>query len=168
MLSTEQKTRPVRKGRTTLAVLLAMPALALAAPQHQATVRTDVQAAQMQGLEPKLEKGFSRKNKNTIYVDCSSPTAKVKSIASGLNLLGDVRPAVVLITGTCHENVSISGLDRITLQGNPTATIDGGSDPGLGAVVISDSESIELIGLTTSPMWSVTRNFRPLVSLQRT
>lgn len=131
-----------------LALATAVPALIAAAPQRQSDSRTDRQAAQMQALEPKGDKGFSHKNRSAVYVDCSNPSAKVKTIAAGLSLLGDVRPASLFITGICHENVTISGLDRLTLQGNPTATIDGGTDPNLGTVVISDSQSIELISLT--------------------
>src|SRR5215470_6392063 len=83
-----------------------------------------------------------------IRVDCGNPTARVKSIAGGLQLLGNLHPAVLLISGTCHENVVIQGLNGITLQGNPTATIDGGSDPNVGTVAIVGSLNISLNNLT--------------------
>lgn len=84
----------------------------------------------------------------TIRVECGNPTARVKTIAAGLQLLGNLHPAVLLISGTCHENVVILGLNGITLQGNPTATIDGGSDPNSDTVEISGSLNIALNNLT--------------------
>jgi len=83
-----------------------------------------------------------------ISVNCGNQRAKVKTIADGLKLLGNVRPAVLLISGTCHENVIIAGLDRITLQGNPTATIDGGSDPNFSTLFIAGSRNVQLTSLT--------------------
>ncbi len=86
--------------------------------------------------------------RTTVAVDCSNPRARVRTIADGLRMLGDSRPAVLLVSGTCHENVTIQGLDRITLQGNPVAAIDGGSDPSLGTVELIDAASIDLVDLT--------------------
>jgi hypothetical protein len=83
-----------------------------------------------------------------IRVDCGSSTAKVKTIAAGLNLLGNLHPAVLLLSGTCHEDVLIEGLADITLQGNPTATIDGGTDPNTATVLILGSQNIALNNLT--------------------
>jgi len=55
---------------------------------------------------------------------------------------------VLLISGICEENVAIVSLDRITLQGDPTATIDGGGDSNVGTVEIADSQSVVLSNLT--------------------
>ncbi len=86
--------------------------------------------------------------RTTVTVDCSNPRAPVRTIADGLRMLGDSRPAVLLVSGTCRENVTIQGLDRITLRGNPLATIDGGLDPAFGTVEIVDAASIDLVDLT--------------------
>ena len=86
--------------------------------------------------------------RKTVVVECSNPSARVKTVAVGLRMLGDTRPAALLVSGTCRENVTIQGLDRITLQGNPTATIHGGSDPNLGTVELVDAVSIDLVDLT--------------------
>jgi len=83
-----------------------------------------------------------------IPVNCGNQEANVKTVADGLKLLGNARPAVLLISGTCHENVIITSLDRITLEGNPTATIDGGSDPNVSTVFIADSRNVQLTSLT--------------------
>src|SRR5262249_30111490 len=114
----------------------------------QSDVRANRASQALESREAKVDRAHSHKNKGTIYVDCSNPAAKVKTITVGLTLLGDVRPAVLLISGTCHENVVITSLDRITLQGNPTATVDGGNDPNVGTVEIADSQDISLVNLT--------------------
>jgi parallel beta helix pectate lyase-like protein len=82
-----------------------------------------------------------------IHVDCSNVAAKVHTIADGLKAIGDAGPSVLLVSGTCRENVVIEGLDRVTIQGNPTATLDGGADPSAVALTISDSRSIQLTSL---------------------
>jgi hypothetical protein len=110
--------------------------------------RAEQASAAIDAKEANRSSVHSKKIKSRINVDCSNPIAKVKTIADGLNRLGDERPAELLISGTCHENVVIQSLDRITLQGNPTATIDGGSDPNVGTVEIGDSQSVELNYLT--------------------
>jgi hypothetical protein len=83
-----------------------------------------------------------------IPVQCGSPTAPVKSITDALKRLGNFHPAVLLISGTCRENVTIQGLEDITLQGNPTATIDGSGNPDVGTFEIIASRNITLSNLT--------------------
>ena len=116
--------------------------------QHVTASGVDRTSKAIDTREAKQSESHAHKNKITINVDCGNPSAKVKTINSGLSLLGDTRPAILLISGTCHENVVISGLDRVTLQGNPTATIDGGSDPIVGTVEIFDSQDVSLVNLT--------------------
>jgi hypothetical protein len=99
---------------TGLAVLLALP---IAAHGQSGTRMAQKAAAISSGSGIQLR------------VECGNPKAPLKSIGAGLKLVGNLAPATLLISGTCHENVVIQGLDSITLQGNPTATIDGGSDP---------------------------------------
>jgi len=132
-----------------LILIIAVPALAAAMPQGQQG-RADAQGAQMQAVEARIEQGFPVKNRITISVDCSSPSAKVKTIANGLSLIGGISPAVLLISGTCHEEVLIQGLSDITLQGNPTATIDGGIDVNNATVLILASQNIALNNLTVT------------------
>jgi hypothetical protein len=83
-----------------------------------------------------------------IRVACGDPTAKVKTIAAGLKLVGNLHPAVLLLSGTCQEEVFIQGLADITLQGNPVATIDGGIDINNATVLILGSQNIALNNLT--------------------
>jgi len=126
--------------------LLALLALPLAA-YGQSNLRSEQTQARIDARDARATV-TATDNSGTIRVKCGNPNAKVKTIADGLKLLGDERPAVLLISGTCHENVVIASLNRVTLQGNPTATIDGGSDPNFGTVEIADSQSIFLSNLT--------------------
>jgi len=122
-----------------LLILLAAPVTA----HSQSQLRTEP------GFErPQTITANAMENGSQILVRCGNPSSKVYTIADGLKLIGRLRPAVLLISGLCHENVVISSLDRVTLQGNPTATIDGGTDPNVGTVEIADSQSIVLSNLT--------------------
>ncbi len=128
---------------TAIALVLALP-----------LVMFGQSAPRMEEPSPRLETRTQQTTTATpgstiqLRVECGNPAARVKTIADGLKLLGALHPAVLLISGTCHENVVIQGLDSITLQGNPTATIDGGSDPNLGTVAITGSQIIALNNLT--------------------
>jgi parallel beta helix pectate lyase-like protein len=112
------------------------------APGGKASARFGVREAQL--LAP------AQPSKPSVRVDCGNPAAKVRTIADGLATIGDERPATLLVSGTCRENVLVQGLDHVTVQGNPTATIDGGADPSLVAVTISDSRSIQLTSLAVT------------------
>jgi hypothetical protein len=78
-----------------------------------------------------------------VEVDCSSPKAKIKTIKDGLAQLPTIGPSTLLVSGICHESVSIENRQYLTVQGNPTATIDGGTD--IESVMISTSNSREIM-----------------------
>jgi hypothetical protein len=132
--------------RNSLAMLVASWLTVTA--QAQSGARADRALQTVDAGEVKTDSAPLTNNVLTIHVDCGNPLAKVKTIANGLKLLGNLHPVALLISGTCHENVVIQGLNGITLQGNPTATIDGGSDPNVGAVAIIGSLNIALNNLT--------------------
>jgi len=83
-----------------------------------------------------------------LHVECGNSKAPLHSIGAALKLVGNAAPTTLLISGTCRENVIIQGLSNVTLQGNPAATIDGGSDPNTNAVAVSASQNIALNNLT--------------------
>jgi hypothetical protein len=122
-------------------VLLLVPLAA----HSQSNLRTEHGAVKAGAAPPAATVSWDG---NTIRVQCGNPAARVKTIAAGLKMLGDARPATLLISGTCHENVVITSLDHLTLQGNPTATIDGGSDPNFDTVDIVGSFEVSLVNLT--------------------
>jgi hypothetical protein len=74
-----------------------------------------------------------------VDVDCSDPKAKIRTIADGLSQVPTSGPSVVRVTGTCNENVEIVGYQNLTLRGNPTATINGGTDPNFAAIAVGGS-----------------------------
>ena len=82
-----------------------------------------------------------------LRVQCGNPYAPIKTIADGLKVASLLHPATLLVSGTCHENVLLEGLVGITLQGSPTATINGGSDASVNAVQVFDSQDIALSNL---------------------
>jgi hypothetical protein len=131
-------------------ILSAAFALVLALP----LVMFGQSASRMEEVSTRLETRAQQTTTATLgsaiqlRVECGNPQAKVKTIAAGLKLLGNLHPAVLLFSGTCHEDVVMQGLDSITLQGNPTATIDGGSDLNVGTVEILGSQNIALDRLT--------------------
>jgi hypothetical protein len=62
--------------------------------------------------------------------------------------LGANGPATILVSGTCNEDVSILRMDHLTLPGNPTATINGGSDPNAVTLGIHDSRDVTVNDIT--------------------
>jgi hypothetical protein len=135
-------------ARTVLGLILVGQILALPVmAQGQTGSRRGVSSAEAVTSAPSPAATLQA-NAIQITVRCGNPTAKVKTIGDGLRLLGSVHPAVLLISGTCHEDVLIEGLADITLQGNPTATIDGGTDPAAATVLIQGSQNIALNNLT--------------------
>jgi Right handed beta helix region len=84
-----------------------------------------------------------------VNVDCNNPKAKIKTITAALAQVPISGPSTLLISGTCRENVTIQGFNMLTLQGNPTATIDGRANSALDAIDISESH-VTLNNLTLS------------------
>src|SRR5438270_5954796 len=94
----------------------------------------------------------------TIKVDCggADPSAK-KTIAAAIGVVPKFGPTTILVSGTCNENVMIDSFDRLTIQGNPTATIVGHGDPSLFATVnMENSQYAILRQLTVSGGGGVT------------
>lgn len=83
----------------------------------------------------------------TKTVQCSNPADEdtYRTISSGLEALARVATTgskTLLISGTCNENVTVNGFSYLTLQGNPTATINGQDLASNVALLISDSQDI--------------------------
>lgn len=84
----------------------------------------------------------------TVTVDCSGTKAKIKTIAAGLAVLPLNGPNTLFVSGTCVENVSIRNYQYLTVQGNPSFTIDGGTAPGSVSLAISDSHYVTVNDVT--------------------
>jgi hypothetical protein len=85
-----------------------------------------------------------------VHVNCNGPSASMRTIQSALAHLPPVGPNTVLVSGTCVEKLSIRGFDRLTIQGNPSATIDGGDDPNADTLDIFESHEVTLKDITIS------------------
>jgi len=84
---------------------------------------------------------------STIKVDCNKK-GSINTTLAMLSRAGKTRDISLLVSGTCHENVTIEALENLSLQGNPTATIDGSVNPDLATVTIGRSVNIALSNLT--------------------
>jgi hypothetical protein len=60
-----------------------------------------------------------------LIVNCDNPKAKYHSINDALSVLDPHDTNTLLISGTCNESVTVDGFTRLTLAGNPTATLIG-------------------------------------------
>lgn len=80
-----------------------------------------------------------------VWVDCSgaSQPPVYNSINSALGALSPTGQHTITVTGTCAENVQITSLDRVTLQGAEGQTTTINPEAGDG-VVVSDARGITL------------------------
>jgi parallel beta helix pectate lyase-like protein len=81
----------------------------------------------------------------TVSVDCNAG-GSINAALSGLDLEG---PNLIIVTGTCHENVAIIDRERLTIFGSPTATIVA-ADPTDTVIFVLRSRSIRLARLVLS------------------
>jgi Right handed beta helix region len=83
-----------------------------------------------------------------VIVDCSGATAGAfTSLNSAIN--GSPDKTAFLVSGTCIENVSIGGRNRLTFFGNPTATIQA-ADPNSPILSMAESQGIQFLSMTFS------------------
>ena len=69
-----------------------------------------------------------------IKVDCNKEGSINKTLVR-LVQSGNTRGVTISVTGTCKENITITGFDHLVLQGAPTATLQdasNGNDPVVG------------------------------------
>src|SRR5206468_1952252 len=86
-----------------------------------------------------------------LTVDCTGAPAPFTSITAAMNTLDAIGPHTITVIGTCTENVSISGRDRLTIQGsNITPSGIHAATPGGPAVDVARAHGITLRQLTLS------------------
>lgn len=94
------------------------------------------------GLFGGLATAQGRPTGHTLQVDCNSGQTISNALAAlKNNPMSASGPNTVLISGTCNEDVSISAMNNLTLQGNPTATINGSAN-GNGALFVTDLQNL--------------------------
>ena len=84
---------------------------------------------------------------SAIKVDCNKK-GSINTTLAMLSKAGKTRDINILLSGICHENVTIDAVENITLQGNPTAIIDGSGEPDVATVTMIRSVNIALSNLT--------------------
>ncbi len=83
-----------------------------------------------------------------VNVNCNAN--KNNSINVALGKLNKRGPNTVRVSGNCNEAVVIDGFDRLTLEGNPTATINDPTpspDPDLEDTTVVDIQDSDHVNL---------------------
>ena len=84
----------------------------------------------------------------TLSVNCGGKGA-LASIGGALKVLQNVPgPNTINVSGACHENVVIQGLDRLTLNAVNGASVSDASGGGLDVILIQDSRDVSVNGFT--------------------
>jgi hypothetical protein len=86
----------------------------------------------------------------TLHVNCGKETG-LTTIGAAIKVVQsfeESRAVTVLVTGQCHENVVIQGIDRLTLTAVNGASISDASGGKLDVISILDSRSISVNGFT--------------------
>ncbi len=83
----------------------------------------------------------------TLKVQCGG-TGPLSTITGALQLLSPSGPSTLIVSGNCHENVSIDGFDRLTLQAIPGASISDASGDAVETLAIGDSQRVTVRGFT--------------------
>lgn len=89
---------------------------------------------------------------STLNVDCNSGQTISAALAtlSKMHAVGSAGPNTVTVSGTCNENITVVGMNNLTLQGNPTATVNGNAN-GFGTVLwVTDSQNFVMNNITLS------------------
>ena len=99
----------------------------------------------------------ARADATVLTVRCGG-RGPLTSIGAALNLVDMHGPATIVVSGTCHENVHVQGLDRLTLQAVPGAEIVDASGDADDALSIVDSQRVAVMGFQISGGVSCTRS----------
>jgi hypothetical protein len=83
----------------------------------------------------------------TIFVNCGRPGAAGK-IQAHLKYLDPRGPNTVKVAGTCNENVSVVGFDRLSLIAIPGAVLQDASGGTQAVLRIEDSQRVVVLGFT--------------------
>jgi hypothetical protein len=80
-----------------------------------------------------------------IRVDCNKEGSINKTLAR-LVQSGNTRDVTISVTGTCKENITITGFDHLVLQGIPGSTIQDASNGSKTVVAVWSSNDVTLQG----------------------
>ena len=105
-------------------------------------------------------------NAATFYVNCTAKEG-LHSIGAALKVLEHVPgPSTINVSGACNENVVIQGIDRLTLNAAPGASINDPSGGNLDVIDIIDSRDASINNFTiTGGAYGITCQDRSLCRL---
>ena len=83
----------------------------------------------------------------TLQVNCGAKAGLI-TIGAALNVVKFAGASTVNVSGTCHENVVVQSLDRLTLNAEHGASINDPSGGNLSTVTIDDSRDVAINGFT--------------------
>jgi hypothetical protein len=88
---------------------------------------------------------------STLNVHCGGKVG-LTSIGAALKTLqfSSSGPSTINVTGTCNQNVVIQGLDRLTLNAAPGASINDASGGNLDVIDIRDSRDVSINNFTVT------------------
>jgi hypothetical protein len=92
-----------------------------------------------------------------LAINCDDLKGKINTVNAALKLLDPAAVNILRISGTCRESITIDSFRRLTLAGNPTATIIATVDD-LSAIHISNGSNVWLKdlsveGAATAAVW---------------
>lgn len=83
----------------------------------------------------------------SLRVNCNAGQTISREIAR-LTAMGPAGPNKILVSGTCNENVTINGMANLTLEGDPSATINGNANGNGVALFVTESQNITVNNFT--------------------
>lgn len=86
----------------------------------------------------------------TLRVHCDEGQTISRAIdrLTALGPIGTAGPNTLLVSGTCNENVTINGMANLTLEGTPSATINGNANGNGTSLWITESQNITVNNFT--------------------
>jgi Right handed beta helix region len=82
-----------------------------------------------------------------ITVNCSKG-GSISSTLASLTSAGNTRGVIILVTGTCKENITIVAFDHLLLQASPIATLQDASNGTAPVVQVYNSYDVTLTNFT--------------------
>src|SRR5262245_57666266 len=85
----------------------------------------------------------------TLQVNCDQPQGKLPTIGAALKIvtaLGNLGPNTIEVTGTCRENISLTGVSNLTLTAKDGASITDASGGTAPVINIERSQNCALNG----------------------
>jgi hypothetical protein len=84
----------------------------------------------------------------TVHCDERETISKAIDTLTALGPVGTAGPNTLRVRGTCNENVTINGMANLTLEGSPSATLNGNANGNGTTLWITESQNITVNNFT--------------------